>query len=106
MKDYVYWKIFICTTYRNPSLEDISTNCNEISVDKYIKSFNWWNQLLIMMHGQLSGCESLREFVCITTAHSPKSFYLDFGKSLITCSNLQKPTLIGAIISLRNLPIK
>ena len=27
--------------------------------DKYIKSFSCWNQLLIMMYGQLSGCESL-----------------------------------------------
>jgi len=58
--------------------------------NKYIKSFSCWNQLLIMMYGQLSGCESLRELVCITTAHSPKSYHLGFGKSLITCSNLAK----------------
>ena len=58
--------------------------------DKYIKSFSCWNQLLIMMYGQLSGCESLRELVCITTAHCPKSYHLGFGKSLITRSNLAK----------------
>src|ERR1035437_808095 len=58
--------------------------------DKYIKSFSCWNQLLIMMYGQLSGCESLRELVCITTAHSPKSYHLGFGKSVITRSNLAK----------------
>ncbi|NLA49546.1 MAG: DUF4372 domain-containing protein [Bacteroidales bacterium] len=58
--------------------------------DKYIKSFSCWNQLLIMMYGQLSGCESLRELVCITTAHSQKSYYLGFGKFLITRSNLAK----------------
>jgi hypothetical protein len=58
--------------------------------DKYIKSFSCWNQLLIMMYGQLSGCESLRELVCITTAHSPKAYHLGFGKSLITRSNLAK----------------
>jgi hypothetical protein len=58
--------------------------------DKYIKSFSCWNQLLIMMYGQLSGCESLRELVCITTAHSPKSYHLGFGKALITRSNLAK----------------
>ena len=58
--------------------------------DKYIKSFSCWNQLLIMMYGQLSGCESLRELVCITTAHAPKSYHLGFGKSLITRSNLAK----------------
>ena len=58
--------------------------------DKYIKSFSCWNQLLIMMYGQLSGCESLRELVCIMSAHSPKSYHLGFGKSLITRSNLAK----------------
>ena len=58
--------------------------------DKYIKSFSCWNQLLIMMYGQLSGCESLRELVCITTAHAPKSYHLGFGQSLITRSNLAK----------------
>ena len=58
--------------------------------DKYIKSFSCWNQLLVMMFGQLSGCESLRELVCITTAHTPKNYHLGFGKSIITRSNLAK----------------
>jgi hypothetical protein len=58
--------------------------------DKYIKSFRCWNQLLIMMYGQLSGCDSLRELVCIITAHSSKSYHLGFGKSVITRSNLSK----------------
>jgi len=58
--------------------------------DKYIKSFSCWNQLLIMMYGQLSGCESLRELICIVTAHSPKSYHMGFGKSAITRSNLSK----------------
>lgn len=58
--------------------------------DKYIKSFSCWNQLLIMMFGQLSGCESLRELVCIVSAHTPKSYHLGFGKSVITRSNLAK----------------
>lgn len=58
--------------------------------DKYTKTFSSWNQLLIMMYGQLAGCESLRELVCIITAHSPKSYHLGFGKSVITRSNLSK----------------
>lgn len=58
--------------------------------DKYIKSFSCWNQLLIMMYGQLSGSESLRELVCILTAHATKSYHLEFGKSVITRSNLSK----------------
>lgn len=58
--------------------------------DKYIKSFSCWNQLLIMMYGQLSGSASLRELICITTAHAPKSYHLGFGKVLVTRSNLAK----------------
>ena len=58
--------------------------------DKYIKFFSCWNQLLIMIFGQLSGCESLRELVCIISAHAPKSYHLGFGTSLITRSNMAK----------------
>ena len=46
--------------------------------------------MLIMIYGQLSGCDSLRELVCIITAHSSKSYHLGFGKSVITRSNLSK----------------
>ena len=58
--------------------------------DKYIKSFRSWNQLMVMMYGQLSCCESLRELICIVTAHSRKYFHMGFGKSIITRSNLSK----------------
>lgn len=58
--------------------------------DKYIKSFSCWNQMLIMIFGQLAGCESLRELVCIIGAHAPKSYHLGFGKTVITRSNLSK----------------
>lgn len=58
--------------------------------DKYKKSFSCWNQLLVMIFGQLVGCESLRELVSIINAHSKKSYHLGFGKSGITRSNLSK----------------
>lgn len=58
--------------------------------DKYIKTVSCWNQLLIMMNGQLSGCESLRELICKVTAHSPKSYHMGFDKSFITRNNLSK----------------
>lgn len=58
--------------------------------DKYIKWFSCWNQMLIMIFGQLSGCESLRELVCIIDEHIPKSYHLGFGKSVIARSNLSK----------------
>jgi hypothetical protein len=44
--------------------------------DKYIKSFSCWNQLLVMMFGQLSGYVSLRELVCITTVRYIKNLHI------------------------------
>ena len=62
----------------------------EYQGDKYVKSFSCWNQLLVMMFGQLAGCDSLRELTSVLGAHSRKSYHLGFGKSNITRSNLSK----------------
>ena len=56
--------------------------------DKYVKSFTCWNQLLVMMFGQLSGCDSLREVICIIDAIKNKSYHLGFGSSNIKLSNI------------------
>ena len=44
-------------------------------------SMSHWNQLLVLIFGQLSGCSSLRELTDITIAHGNKSFFLGFGKT-------------------------
>ena len=58
--------------------------------DKYVKHFTSWNQLLVMMFGQLYGCERLRELVSVITAHSRKTYHLGFGKEVIKLANLAK----------------
>ncbi|MCI2083119.1 MAG: IS4 family transposase [Bacteroidales bacterium] len=58
--------------------------------DKYVKFFSCWNQLLVMMYGQIAGCMSLRELVDILAAHSPKAYHLGLGKGEIKLSNLAK----------------
>ncbi len=58
--------------------------------DKYVKHFSCWNQLLVMMFGQLYGCERLRELVSIISAHSRKTYHLGFGKEEIKLANLAK----------------
>jgi hypothetical protein len=58
--------------------------------DKYVKHFTCWNQLLVMMFGQLYGCERLRELVIVISAHSRKSYHLGFGKEDIKLANLAK----------------
>ena len=48
--------------------------------DKYVKTFSCWNQLAVMMFGQLSNRESLTDLVLATHAHANKAFHLGFGK--------------------------
>lgn len=57
--------------------------------DKYVKTFSCWNQLAVMMFGQLPNRESLRDLVLATQAHANKAFRLGFGKA-VTKSNLSK----------------
>lgn len=57
--------------------------------DKYIKFFTCWNQLLVMMFGQLAKCESLRDLIVALEAPWRKLYHLGMGKS-VTRSNLAK----------------
>lgn len=50
----------------------------------------YWNQMLVLMFGQLDGYKSLRELTDITSAHANKSFHLGFGKTPINRSVLSK----------------
>ncbi|MEG0789432.1 MAG: DUF4372 domain-containing protein, partial [Alistipes sp.] len=50
--------------------------------NRYIKSFTCWNQLLVMMFGQLAKSESLRDLILAIEAHWNKSYHLGFGKSV------------------------
>ena len=58
------------------------------SGDKWTKAMSCWNQLLLMMFGQLSGCDSLREVICIIDAIKNKSYHLGFGNGDIKLSNV------------------
>lgn len=53
-------------------------------------NLTYWNQMLVLIFGQLDGCNSLRELTDITTAHANKSFHLGFGKTPINRSVLSK----------------
>jgi len=57
--------------------------------NRYVKHFTCWNQLLVMIFGQLSNRDSLRELIISLDAHSQKSYHLGFSKS-VTRSNLAK----------------
>lgn len=53
---------------------------NKYNGNRYVKSFTCWNQLAVMMFGQLSNRESLRDLVLATQAHANKAFHLVFGE--------------------------
>ena len=53
---------------------------NKYNGNRYVKSFTCWNQLAVMMFGQLSNRESLKDLVLATQAHANKAFHLGFGK--------------------------
>jgi FOG: Transposase and inactivated derivatives len=50
--------------------------------DKYVKHFTCWNQLLVLMFGQLSNRESLRDLVVAIEAHHSKCYHLGMGKNV------------------------
>ncbi len=57
--------------------------------DKYVKQFTCYNQLAVLMFGQLCNRESLRDVALATQVHARKAFHLGFGKAA-TKSNLSK----------------
>ena len=50
--------------------------------DKYVRHFTCWNQLLVMMFGQLSNREGLRDLIVALEAHWRKLYHLGMGKSV------------------------
>ncbi len=58
--------------------------------DKGIRGFSCWNQMLMMIFGQLSGRDSLRDLMVAIEAHRKKSYHLGFGK------NIHRTTLLRA----------
>lgn len=57
--------------------------------NKYVKKFTCWHHLMVMLFGQISHRESLRDLVVSLNAHKSKFNRLGFGES-VTRSNLSK----------------
>jgi len=47
---------------------------NRYEGNRYVKHFTCWNQLAVLMFGQLSNRESLRDVVLATQAHAFEEF--------------------------------
>ncbi len=62
--------------------------------EKYVMHLTCYNQLAVLMFGQLSNRESLRDVVLATQAHTGKAFHLGFGrhvsKSTLTEANSKR----------------
>lgn len=62
---------------------------NKYEGNKYVKSFTCWNHLLVLIIGQLSNRESLRDLIVSLNVHREKFHHLGLGES-VTRSNLSK----------------
>ena len=56
--------------------------------NRYVKNLTCWNQLLALMFGQLSNCESLRDLIVALEAHKSKRFHLGLGRKPIAKTTL------------------
>ena len=74
--------------------------------DKYVKQFTCYNQLCVLMFGQLSNRESLRDVVLATQAHASKAYHLGFGKHAAKSILLRMPIQSVTIASSKSLPIR
>ena len=72
--------------------------------DKYIKQFTCYNQLCVLMFGQLSNRESLRDVILATQAHASKAYHLLV--SMLPRVLLQMPTPSAITASSRSLPTR
>ena len=63
---------------------------NKYNGNKHIRTFSCWNQLLVMLFGQLSARESLRDTITSIQAHSAKCYHLGLGR------NVYLPTVASA----------
>jgi hypothetical protein len=50
--------------------------------DKRNRGFTCWNQMLMMIFGQLSNRESLRDLITVIEAHRSKAYHLGFGRAV------------------------
>ena len=57
-------------------------------------SLSHWSHLLVLMFGQLLGCQSLRELTDITIAHGKKSYSLCFGSSPVSRNTLSRANTV------------
>jgi len=57
--------------------------------NKYVRSFNCWNQMLCMVFGQLTSRDSMRDLMLSLEAHQSKYYHLGFGQT-VTRRNLGK----------------
>ena len=57
--------------------------------NKYVKSFTCWNHLMVLLFGQLSNREGLRDLIVTITPFKSTFHHLGFGNN-VSRSNLSK----------------
>lgn len=55
---------------------------SKYNVNRYVKTFTCWNQMLCMVFGQLTGRDSMRDLLLSIEAHKSKYYHLGFGPTV------------------------
>ena len=55
---------------------------NKYNVNKHIRTFTCWNQMLCMVFGQLTNRDSLRDLIVALDAHKAKLYHFGLGSSV------------------------
>ena len=61
--------------------------------DKWVKDFNCWNQLLVIMFGQPAGCDSLRKVAAIIDAIRDYKIFEEFAFHMINLAQSKSITM-------------
>ena len=64
--------------------------------NKFVKSFTCWNHLMVLLFGQLSNREGLRDLIVTITPFKSAFHHLGFGKN-VSRSNLSKANEIREV---------
>ncbi len=64
--------------------------------NKYVKSFTCWNHLMVLLFGQLSNREGLRDLIVTITPFKSAFHHLGFGKN-VSRINLSKANEIREV---------
>lgn len=89
MTEYESRQIRFCSTYCFSNKTYFNNNVRKYNGNRYVIHFTCWNHLQVMIFGQLSNRESLRNLIVAFEAHISKRCHLGVGREPIVKTTLE-----------------